>query len=260
MGFCPECGTAQEVASAKFCGNCGAPSVPVTGIPASGVPSGCPPAPYGTPYYPAASQRPQSGTAALMPAGPFGGTTPVDVWEKFSWASLPERFKRNWKVLGFNQVCRVAALSRARRPRGHPFGHETHTIPQGNWDDPARHGGAPPSTNKDWHELSQAERSAAAANGYTQHMWDNDLHPDPLPPVTAGSEMAALHEAPPGSFKVQLPANVSPGQTMQVRLIHRDTQSAPDQGLVTGASGSAYAVAVCMQPKGTVDQCTRDSD
>lgn len=191
MGFCPECGTAQEVASAKFCGNCGAPSVPVTGIPASGVPSGCPPAPYGTPYYPAASQRPQSGTAALMPAGPFGGTTPVDVWEKFSWASLPERFKRNWKVLGFNQ---------------------------GNWDDPARHGGAPPSTNKDWHELSQAERSAAAANGYTQHMWDNDLHPDPLPPVTAGSEMAALHEAPPGSFKVQLPANVSPGQTMQVQV------------------------------------------
>ena len=30
------------------------------------------------------------------------GTTKRDPWEKFSWASLPEQYRRNWMILGFS--------------------------------------------------------------------------------------------------------------------------------------------------------------
>jgi hypothetical protein len=52
------------------------------------------------------------------------GTTKKDPWEKFSWASLPEQYKRNWMTLGFTAqtwddpdrygICCFLLLARAR--------------------------------------------------------------------------------------------------------------------------------------------------
>ncbi len=50
--------------------------------------------------------------AGPVPQGPQGGCTKKDPWQ-WSWATLPQQYKHNWMILGYNQQ---------------------------NWDDPSTYG------------------------------------------------------------------------------------------------------------------------
>jgi hypothetical protein len=47
-------------------------------------------------------QPPGYAGAGPVPQGPQGGCTKKDPWQ-WSWATLPQQYKHNWMILGYNQ-------------------------------------------------------------------------------------------------------------------------------------------------------------
>lgn len=64
------------------------------------------------------------------------------MWERLAWEELSREEKEHWSILGWQQ--------------------ET-------WN----RNEAPPSTSKEWKDLSYAERYAATNLGFTENIWNN---------------------------------------------------------------------------------------
>ena len=82
-----------------------------------------------------------------------GGGDNKDIWSELAWADSPTVFQRHWTVLGY---------SRQKWDAGHPnyMLHPKASV-EGN----------------SWSQLSEEERAAADAIGYSKEMWDNGDSP-----------------------------------------------------------------------------------